>query len=206
MNSALVVSRGRLGEERKAVQSSSTSSSVVAHYGVEEIRSVSAEEQSQSWGEGREVSSNGGARAAPTASLSTPVIYLYECSYTRCSESETPIPQCGAVGVCRVQFSHRHISFFSSRNPAFFSFLNFFKLVSPGVPGFHFLIFVYLVHLSFSDSVDLTGQSSLLNISLFLEHFANQHQFSESECFLPITPILAPVLSEPNLCFLRSLA
>lgn len=60
MNSALVVSRGRPAEERTAVQSSSTSSSVVAHYGVEEIRSVSAEEQSQYWGEGGEVSSNGG--------------------------------------------------------------------------------------------------------------------------------------------------
>lgn len=203
MNSALVVSRGRPGAERKAVQSSSTSSSVVALYGVEEIRSVSAEEQSQYWGEGREVSSNGG-EGQPLQPRCPSLSFICKNVHTLGAQNQRlPFLSVGLL-TCVGSSSLRHISFFSIRNPAFFSFLNFFKLVSPGVPGFHFLIFAYLVHLSFSDSVDLTGQSSLLNISLFSEHFADRHQFSESSCFLPVTPILVPVLSEPHLCSLRS--
>lgn len=42
MNSALMAGGGRPGEEMKVVQSSSASSSVVAHYGVEGMRSVPA--------------------------------------------------------------------------------------------------------------------------------------------------------------------
>lgn len=119
MNSALMVGSGRPGEETKAVQSSSASSSVVGHYGVEGMRSVPAQEQLVLGRGKRSLQSWGGKGSA----------YSHN-----------------------IQANHFFVRMFICR--CLFSFLNFLKFLSPGIPVFDFLIFAYLIYLSFFEFVN----------------------------------------------------